>query len=298
MKIGGMRAGLAVISILAWSSSAQAQTTYTTVDVRTVAPPGATDVNGSGGTRSVVSSYTAGHSETAVTYTTLPYWNGGVATVNGAGYSNLATGSLGALAQVNNGGFASATSIWSENLTFNVSGATSSTITDITLNFLLHGTLAGAGTGASFSLYANGGQSGAFTIGRGIHETRGPEFSSYDANWKSFQVTPTGDADTYSITAVLGLIGVNPSLTLANSLYVFAESNGVANFMNTASLSLGLPNGVTYTSQSGVFLSQVSGVPEPASWAMMLGGFGMVGGAMRYRRRRTKVISSTSHLAI
>jgi PEP-CTERM motif len=27
------------------------------------------------------------------------------------------------------------------------------------------------------------------------------------------------------------------------------------------------------------------GVPEPASWAMMLGGFGLVGGAMRSRRR-------------
>ena len=27
------------------------------------------------------------------------------------------------------------------------------------------------------------------------------------------------------------------------------------------------------------------GIPEPASWAMMLGGFGAVGGAMRYRRK-------------
>jgi hypothetical protein len=30
-------------------------------------------------------------------------------------------------------------------------------------------------------------------------------------------------------------------------------------------------------------------VPEPATWAMMIGGFGMVGGAMRYRRRKTSV---------
>jgi PEP-CTERM motif len=30
-------------------------------------------------------------------------------------------------------------------------------------------------------------------------------------------------------------------------------------------------------------------VPEPATWAMMIGGFGMVGGAMRYRRRKTAV---------
>jgi hypothetical protein len=30
-------------------------------------------------------------------------------------------------------------------------------------------------------------------------------------------------------------------------------------------------------------------VPEPATWAMMIGGFGMVGGAMRRRRVSTKV---------
>jgi hypothetical protein len=30
-----------------------------------------------------------------------------------------------------------------------------------------------------------------------------------------------------------------------------------------------------------------AGVPEPATWAMMIGGFGLVGGAMRSRRRAT-----------
>jgi hypothetical protein len=33
----------------------------------------------------------------------------------------------------------------------------------------------------------------------------------------------------------------------------------------------------------------ISGVPEPATWAMMIGGFGMVGGAMRSARRKAKV---------
>ncbi|KQS04035.1 hypothetical protein ASG11_07050 [Sphingomonas sp. Leaf357] len=32
-----------------------------------------------------------------------------------------------------------------------------------------------------------------------------------------------------------------------------------------------------------------SAVPEPATWAMMIGGFGMVGGALRSRRRKTTV---------
>jgi hypothetical protein len=30
-------------------------------------------------------------------------------------------------------------------------------------------------------------------------------------------------------------------------------------------------------------------VPEPATWAMMIGGFGLVGSSMRYRRRKTTV---------
>ena len=30
-------------------------------------------------------------------------------------------------------------------------------------------------------------------------------------------------------------------------------------------------------------------VPEPATWAMMIGGFGAIGGTMRYRRRKTTV---------
>jgi hypothetical protein len=33
----------------------------------------------------------------------------------------------------------------------------------------------------------------------------------------------------------------------------------------------------------------ISAVPEPSTWAMMLVGFGMMGAAMRYRRRGTKV---------
>lgn len=33
----------------------------------------------------------------------------------------------------------------------------------------------------------------------------------------------------------------------------------------------------------------VAAVPEPATWAMMIAGFGLVGGAMRYRRRRGAV---------
>ena len=50
---------------------------------------------------------------------------------------------------------------------------------------------------------------------------------------------------------------------------------------------------VTYLSRgngsySGT-LSFVPGIPEPATWAMMILGLGMVGASMRYRRRSTNV---------
>jgi PEP-CTERM motif len=35
--------------------------------------------------------------------------------------------------------------------------------------------------------------------------------------------------------------------------------------------------------------SAIGGVPEPATWAMMMLGFGAAGGMMRYRRRKTSV---------
>ena len=37
-------------------------------------------------------------------------------------------------------------------------------------------------------------------------------------------------------------------------------------------------------SGSGTFAGEAPSVPEPANWLLMLGGFGMIGGAMRRRK--------------
>jgi len=47
--------------------------------------------------------------------------------------------------------------------------------------------------------------------------------------------------------------------------------------------------GYTFTSAQAFQLAGLASVPEPATWAMMIGGFGLVGGAMRRRRFSTKV---------
>lgn len=44
--------------------------------------------------------------------------------------------------------------------------------------------------------------------------------------------------------------------------------------------------GTCYTSQTGSYQVNAAAVPEPAVWALMIGGFGMVGSAMRTRSRK------------
>jgi len=78
-------------------------------------------------------------------------------------------------------------------------------------------------------------------------------------------------ADSSTVTASLGLDFMFQNYAL----------NG---FDNLVSLSF------STTSNGYVAIDNINGaataaVPEPASWALMLGGFGLVGGAMRSRRK-------------
>jgi len=53
--------------------------------------------------------------------------------------------------------------------------------------------------------------------------------------------------------------------------------------------------GLSYDTDTALalnFSSQVSAIPEPASWAMMMLGLGFVGGAMRSTKQRQKVAAS------
>ncbi|CAM3096095.1 hypothetical protein SPAN111604_03495 [Sphingomonas antarctica] len=61
------------------------------------------------------------------------------------------------------------------------------------------------------------------------------------------------------------------------------------NFDNLVSLQFGHPGGGFYFTFDNLAVSPFSATPEPAAWAMMLVGFGAMGGAMR-RRKRTAVI--------
>jgi hypothetical protein len=120
----------------------------------------------------------------------------------------------------------------------------------------------GTGTPQTFNWHDNAdNQPGAFVtltkVGGGAFSLTSFDFFSYN----DFSASATG-YDTLNFYGTGGT--VNPG------------------FLNVTS--------VTFYGSGSQELDNITvngGVPEPASWAMMLGGFGLVGGAMR--RRRTAV---------
>ena len=93
-------------------------------------------------------------------------------------------------------------------------------------------------------------------------------------------------AGSYLVDGLSGSVthstGSNSDLdwqTFTNT-FVASGSSATLSFTNT----LSGPN-------AGLFLDAVSisAVPEPATWALMIGGFGMVGGAMRRRKAAVRI---------
>jgi hypothetical protein len=95
------------------------------------------------------------------------------------------------------------------------------------------------------------------------------------------------------------VFGSNASgFSLATMLYADDVREGTIDFFNTAKVSgVSVSDGGTLTSLSGTLTMGTDGtygypaaaaVPEPATWAMMIGGFGLIGAASR-RRARTSI---------
>ena len=73
------------------------------------------------------------------------------------------------------------------------------------------------------------------------------------------------------------------------SAYNLAVANGYTSLgLRMAPFGRASGQAVTFSTFRLTTNNQTSGVPETSTWAMMLAGFGIVGGAMR-RRQRTSV---------
>ena len=103
--------------------------------------------------------------------------------------------------------------------------------------------------------------------------------------------TPTFAGFPLGVAA--GQYDITLDLTQASSFRAaFITANGGTVDTARAALITGLKDGRSYvnvhTSQfpTGEIRGQLLAVPEPATWATMIAGFGLVGGAMRRTRRR------------
>ena len=111
------------------------------------------------------------------------------------------------------------------------------------------------------------------------------------SNFGSFSVsgampdTLTFDGSRFTYDPSLGNLLMQVSVTgLTNSVSYSSFFQADGSRLQTERLYQ-YANGETYTGGNALVTSFGAGaVPEPATWAMMIGGFGMVGGAMRRRK--------------
>jgi hypothetical protein len=119
-------------------------------------------------------------------------------------------------------------------------------------------------------------------------------------NWFDFALpnvaVNTGSAYTFVLSnsslrygVVLGPdVNIFTGVPLSGDAYAGGQAFGVQSYPNcpnTPASACDLNFRVSGTSATGA-------VPEPATWAMMIGGFGMMGGALRRRSRAAQLVAA------
>lgn len=121
--------------------------------------------------------------------------------------------------------------------------------------------------------------------GIGTYDFSGTYSPSLDGNgFATFGISGTSRVDTTTDFANFLRAGALPLIPFADlPSFTFASSGGFVPLENAPG---GFGTSISYR-VSYLYDASVAAVPEPATWAMMLLGFGMVAGASRYRRRST-----------
>jgi hypothetical protein len=172
----------------------------------------------------------------------------------GVAHADLASGTLGVLAA---SGHVNTSASFFDTVTVVPTGGVLATTTLATVRLTVDGILLGTNATAGFSVQTGGIREAVCLESSGAIVPSACELVS------SFEKTLSRDVfvDLSS-----------PSFLLAVTLLANASSGSVADISNTARLSLILEPGFTFTSASGVLLSQVDGVapvPEPSTLALL-----------------------------
>jgi hypothetical protein len=190
--------------------------------------------------------------------------------------------------------FSNVQASWTDTLHF--SGGTG--LVTIPIDIRLDGTF-GGGTGvfrfnqANFGFGADDGVQPLVSAGVRF-STYGPIISTANAvlgqDWSVS--SKIGNWTQFGPDRFVGSLTVNMARPNVNIYMGLSNYNGFSDFMHTAEFNMSLPNGISYTSDSGVFLASDSGtsaVPEAATWTMLLVGFGVIGILLR-RRPRSNIL--------
>ncbi|OYU15549.1 MAG: hypothetical protein CFE37_05380 [Alphaproteobacteria bacterium PA4] len=194
-------------------------------------------------------------------------------------YADLRQGKIGAFAGSTPSGFASSSASIADTLNFTIAGANADTVTALRFRISLHATALSA-----YGLMGFSGYTWLGTIGSGSPFNVQPSVIAHQS-WVE------GTTRYFDLT--YNLRGANPVFGAGLVLEAIAGGGDTSDFSNTARLRVLASPGVTYTSQSGQFLTAAGAVPEPASWSLLILGFGLVGTAAR-RGRLDAVVSATA----
>ncbi len=214
---------------------------------------------------------------------------------NTTAYANLANGTLGAFGQASpsiNGGqtgpLSTADVSLADTLTFDIPGATPSTVTDVEISYTVYGAFLNQGGNLgdarlrSIVYFANGELDD--TLDQSDSATSPILEGGANDAWVSSDVQLTGDGMTF--TGVYALTGADPIAGVFAEMILYCAPGFECAYEHTGVLQVSLPPGDSYTSASGVFdtVPFVETVPEPATWALMLIGAGALGASLRRRR--------------
>jgi hypothetical protein len=170
---------------------------------------------------------------------------------------------------------------FNDTLNFTVAGAGPGSLTNIGVGFVLDGSLLqldARSSGFIDERFSFGSANARYVDGFGVvpfNQAAGWVSSAWDFS-RPGEVRFTG---------IYALSGASESIGLSKQLIAFANGGLSVMFGSTSKLFLDLPTNVSFVSNSGVLLQGNAGaVPEPASWAMLISGFGLVGAVARRRR--------------
>lgn len=209
-------------------------------------------------------------------------------------YADVASGKMGARFDTNYIWGASATASISENIYFNVAGATSNTVTPISIYLHLDGD-PGNASQVQYQFRATRDYPYALSKG-GISINPATLLTGHIGNPDMIFAQgcySSGDPFNFDAVCTFNIHGASDWIGLSQSISAGGYAPGhrlSADFSHTAGIKIVVPEGVTWTSGSGAFLT--SGIPEPSTWAIMITGFGAAGAALRTSRRRVAVSST------